>query len=129
MAPAGKRRWPGYVVAVGVVALATTIAWLARPLINDANVVMIYLLAIALVALRFGQGPSVLASATSVVAYNLFFVEPLFTFDVTDGQYLITFGVLMAVGLLIGWLMSSVRMQARVAGHRERRTALLYAMA
>src|SRR5207249_2431734 len=30
MAPAGKRRWPGYVVAVGVVALATTIAWLAR---------------------------------------------------------------------------------------------------
>lgn len=124
-----KRRWPGYVVAVAAVALATAIAWMARPLINDANVVMIYLLAIALVALRFGQGPSVLASATSVVAYNLFFVAPFFTLSVADGQYLITFGVLMTVGLLIGWLMSSVRMQARVAGHRERRTALLYAMA
>jgi two-component system sensor histidine kinase KdpD len=35
----------------------------------------------------------------------------------------------MTVGILIGWLMSSVRMQARVAGQRERRTALLYAMA
>jgi two-component system sensor histidine kinase KdpD len=32
------------------------------------------------------------------------------------------------VGLLIGTLMNSVRLQARVAGHRERRTALLYAM-
>jgi two-component system sensor histidine kinase KdpD len=129
-APAsGKRRWPGYVAAVLAVALATAIAWLARPLINDANVVMVYLMAIALVALRFGQGPSVLASVASVVAYNLFFVEPLFTLNVADGQYLITFAALMTVGLLIGWLMSSVRMQARVAGHRERRTALLYAMA
>ena len=124
-----RRRWPGYAVAVGAMTLATAIAWLARPLINDANVVMIYLLAIALVALRFGQGPSVAASAASVVAYNLFFIEPLFTLDIADGQYVITFGVLMTVGVLIGWLMSSVRMQARVAGQRERRTALLYAMA
>jgi two-component system sensor histidine kinase KdpD len=127
--PSGKRRWLGYVMAVVGVALATGIAALARPLLNDANVVLIYMLAIALVALRFGRGPSVAASAASVVAFNLFFVEPLYTFDVADGQYLVTFGVLMTVGLLIGWLMSSVRMQARVAGHRERRTALLYAMA
>jgi two-component system sensor histidine kinase KdpD len=127
--PSAKPRWPGYVVAVLAVALASGVAWLARPLLNEANVVMIYLLAIALVALRFGQAPSVVASMASVISYNLFFVEPLFTLDVADGQYLITFSVLMLVGLLIGWLMSSVRMQARVAGHRERRTALLYAMA
>jgi two-component system sensor histidine kinase KdpD len=127
--PSARRRWPGYVVAIVSVALATVVAWFARALINDLNIVMLYLLTIALVALRFGRGPSVLASAASVVTFNFFFVEPLFTLDVADGQYLITFGVLMLVGLLISWLMSSVRMQARVAGHRERRTALLYAMA
>jgi two-component system, OmpR family, sensor histidine kinase KdpD len=124
-----KRRWPGYMTAGVAVALATAIAWLARPLLSDANVVMIYLLAIALIALRFGQGASVAASAGSVLAFNLFFVEPIFTLHVDDAQYLVTFGVLMTVGLLIGWLMSSVRTQARVAGYRERRTALLYAMA
>ena len=127
--PSGKLRWPRYAVAVLSVALATGLAWVARPVLNDANVVMIYLLAIALVALRFGRGPSVAASIASVLAYNLFFVEPLFTLSVADGQYLITFAVLMTVGLLIGWLITSVRIQARVAGHRERRTALLYAMA
>ena len=127
--PSGKRRWPGYVVAIVSVALATAIAWFARALINDLNIVMLYLVTIALVALRFGRGPSVAASAASVLTFNFFFVEPLFTLDVADGQYLITFGVLMLVGLLISWLTSSVRMQARVAGHRERRTALLYAMA
>lgn len=124
-----KRRWPGYAAGVVAVVFATAIAWLARPLLNDSNVVMIYLLGIALVALRYGQAASVAASAGSVLAFNLFFVEPLFTLHVDDAQYLVTFGVLMTVGLLIGWLMSSVRTQARVAGHRERRTALLYAMA
>jgi two-component system sensor histidine kinase KdpD len=43
-------------------------------------------------------------------------------------QYLITFGIMLAVGLIISNLTASVRLQARVAGHRERRTALLYAM-
>ncbi len=126
--PSGKRRWPAYVFAVLAVAVATALGWVARPLLNDANVAMIYLLAIALVSLRFGRGASAAASAASVLAYNFFFVEPIYTLNVADGQYLITFAVLMTVGLLIGWLMSSVRMQARVAGHRERRTALLYAM-
>jgi two-component system sensor histidine kinase KdpD len=43
-------------------------------------------------------------------------------------QYLITFAIMLTVALIIGNLNASVRLQARVAGHRERRTALLYAM-
>jgi two-component system sensor histidine kinase KdpD len=127
--PSGKRRWPGYAVSLIAVTLATAIAWIAKPYISDANVVMIFLVAIALVALRSGRGPAVAASLASALLFDFFFIEPLFTLNIADGQYIITFGVLMLVGLLIGWLVSSVRMQARVAGHRERRTALLYAMA
>jgi len=124
-----KQRWPGYAATLVAVAIATALAWYARALLSDANIVMVYLVAIALVALRFGRGPAVVGSIISAVAYDFFFVEPVFSLNVADGQYFITFAVLMLVGLLIGWLMSSVRMQARVAGHRERRTALLYAMA
>jgi two-component system sensor histidine kinase KdpD len=126
--PSGKQRWPSYVGALVGVAAATGLAWFSTPVLNEPNVVMIYLLAITLVAWRFGRGPSVLASIASTLAYNFFFVPPLFTLNIADGQYLITFAVLTAVGLLIGTLMNSVRLQARVAGHRERRTALLYAM-
>ncbi len=126
--PSGKQRWPSYVGAIAGVAAATGLAWFTTPVLNEPNAVMIYLLAITLVAWRFGRGPSVLASIASTLAYNFFFVPPLFTLDIADGQYLITFAVLTAVGLLIGTLMNSVRLQARVAGHRERRTALLYAM-
>lgn len=123
-----KRRWPRYALTVGVVALATLAGVLTDAVLNDTNTALLYLAAIVVVAWRFGQRPSVLASALSVLAFNFFFVEPRYTLDVADGQYFITFAVLMAVGLLIGQLMASVRLQARVAGHRERRTALLYAM-
>ena len=126
--PSGKKRWPQYVWAAVGVAAATALAWVTTSVLNEPNVVMIYLLSITLIAWRFGRGPSVFASIASTAAYNFFFVPPLFTLNIADGQYLITFAVLTAVGILIGTLMNSVRLQARVAGHRERRTALLYAM-
>ena len=126
--PSSKRRWPRYVWAAVGVAAATAFAWITTSVLNEPNVVMIYLLAIALIAWRVGRGPSVVASMVSTLAYNFFFVPPLFTLNIADGQYLITFAVLTTVGVLIGKLIDSVRLQARVAGHRERRTALLYAM-
>ena len=126
--PSAKKRWPQYVWAAVGVAAATALAWVTTSVLNEPNVVMIYLLSITLIAWRFGRGPSVFASIASTAAYNFFFVPPLFTLNIADGQYLITFAVLTAVGILIGTLMNSVRLQARVAGHRERRTALLYAM-
>jgi two-component system sensor histidine kinase KdpD len=126
--PSAKARWPGYLTAAIGVAAATVFAWVSDPILNEPNVVMIYLLAIALIALRAGRGPAIVASIISTLAYNFFFVPPIFTFNIADGQYLLTFAVLMTVGVLIGNLVASVRLQARVAGHRERRTALLYAM-
>ncbi|HQR19708.1 MAG TPA: sensor histidine kinase KdpD [Burkholderiaceae bacterium] len=128
-APAStKRRWPPYLWAAVGVAAATAVAWFTTSVFNEPNVVMIYLLSITLIAWRLGRGPAVAASVASTLAYNFFFVPPIFTLNIADGQYLITFAVLTAVGVLISTLMNSVRLQARVAGYRERRTALLYAM-
>ena len=69
-----------------------------------------------------------LTAVLNVAAFDFFFVPPRFTFAVSDAQYLVTFGVMLTVALVIANLMASVRQQTRVAGARERRTALLYAM-
>src|SRR6202171_2335584 len=50
------------------------------------------------------------------------------SFGVSDVQYFITFAIMLIVALIIGTLNASVRQQARIAGYRERRTALLYEM-
>jgi two-component system sensor histidine kinase KdpD len=69
-----------------------------------------------------------MSAILNVAAFDFFFVPPYFSFAVSDTQYLVTFAVMLAVTLIIGNLTASVRLQARVAGHRERRTASLYAM-
>jgi two-component system sensor histidine kinase KdpD len=70
----------------------------------------------------------VATSVVAVAAFDFFFVPPQLTFAVSDVQYLITFAIMLAVALLISNLTASVRLQANVAAHRERRTAMLYAM-
>jgi two-component system sensor histidine kinase KdpD len=123
-----KQRWPGYAWATAVTAAATAVAWLMSARFDLANLVMIYLLGCTIVAVRFGRGPSVLASVLGVAAFDFFFVPPAFTFAVSDAQYVLTFVIMLIVSLTIANLTAGVRLQARVAGYRERRTALLYAM-
>jgi two-component system sensor histidine kinase KdpD len=82
----------------------------------------------AVVGLRLGRGPSIVAAIANVLALNFWFVPPRFTFSVHSAEYVVTFAVMLIVSFVIASLMASVRQQTRVAGARERRTALLYAM-
>ncbi|WP_373992175.1 DUF4118 domain-containing protein [Duganella sp. BuS-21] len=124
-----RRRVLGYIVAAAA-SLAT--ALVAAPLLaylDLANIAMLFLLVVVLVAVRFGRGPSVVATCFSVACFDFFFVPPRFTLAVTDFQYLITFLVMLAVGLITGHLTADLRFQARVAAHRERRSRALYEFA
>jgi two-component system sensor histidine kinase KdpD len=51
------------------------------------------------------------------------------SFAVSDIQYLLTFCIMLAVGLIAGQLTAGLRFQARVASHREERTGSLYEIA
>src|SRR5438552_4031173 len=123
-----KLRWPGYAVSLAAVALCTAIGTLMSPMFELVNIAMVYLLAVVLIAVRFGRGPAIAASVLAVAAFDFFFVPPLLTFAVSDVQYLISFAIMLTVALIISSLTASVRLQANVAGQRERRTAMLYAM-
>jgi len=120
--------WAPYGWAMAVVALATGAAWLTLPYFELANLVMVYLLGIVVVATRYGQGPSLVASILSVAALDFFFVPPVFTFAVSDVKYLFTFVVMLVVGLVTSGLAARIRTQAEAARLREQRTAALYAM-
>ena len=121
-------RWSRYVAAVAICGVCTVLAAIMYEKFEPTNLVMIYLLGVVATGLRFGRGPSVLAAILNVAAFDFFFVPPKFTFAVGDAQYLVTFGVMLTIALTIATLMANVRQQTRVAGARERRTAMLYAM-
>jgi len=109
---------------------ATTIAMTPLlPYFDLANIVMIFLLTVVLVAFKFGRGPAILAAFLSVGAFDFFFVPPRFSFAVSDVQYLVTFGVMLVVGIITGQLTSGLRFQARIATHRETRARTLFEFA
>lgn len=126
--PEGEVDAAGYLWASGLVVLTTGVAWLGRVLVAPSDLVMLYLLAIMLVAARLGRGPSLLAAGLSVAAYDLFFVPPYFTFAVRDAGHLLTFAMMFGVGALISGLTLRIRRQEQDARAREARTASLYAL-
>ncbi|HEY4310331.1 MAG TPA: sensor histidine kinase KdpD [Pirellulales bacterium] len=117
-----------YLGALVTVAACTGAGWLMQDRFALSNLIMVYLLGVIVVAVQFGRGPSILASVLGVLAFDFFFVPPRLTFAVSDTQYLVTFGVMLVVGLVISTLTSHVKFQALSARQREQRTAALYAM-
>jgi two-component system sensor histidine kinase KdpD len=121
--------WQSYVMSALVCAAMALVATPLRDVLDLANIVMLFLLGVVVVALRYGRGPAVLASIVSVAAFDFFFVPPRLSFAVSDVQYLLTFAVMLVVGLAIGQLTAGLRYQARVATQREGRVQALYEMA
>ncbi|WAS99854.1 two-component system sensor histidine kinase KdpD [Rouxiella chamberiensis] len=123
-----SRQLQGCALAVVLCALITFVSQFLVPFFDPANLIMVYLLGVVVTALFYGRLPSVLAAVINVASFDLFLVQPRGSFAVTDAQYLLTFAVMLTVGVLIGNLTAGVRYQARIARHREKRAQQLYEM-
>ncbi|HJS89679.1 MAG TPA: sensor histidine kinase KdpD [Steroidobacteraceae bacterium] len=124
----GTIHWDRYGWAVGLTVACTLLALAMYSRFELSNLAMIYLLGVMVAGLRLGRGPSALTAVLNVASFDFFCVPPRFTFAVSDAQYLVTFGTMLTIALVIATLTANVRQQTRVAGARERRTATLYAM-
>jgi len=126
----GRRLKPtGYVVALLACGALTALVVPLAGVLAPPNIVMLYLLAVVGVAMRYGRGPAVFSALVNVLAFDFFLVPPTLSFAVADLQYVLTFGVMLAVGLVVGQLTAGLRYQARIAMHRERRSHSLFEVA
>ena len=103
----------GYAWAAAATVLCTAAGLALGAWIELVNIALVYLLAVVLVALRFPRGPVVAASVLNIAAYNFFFVPPLGTFHVDEPQHLLTFIMMLAVGLIVSRLTETVRARAQ----------------
>ena len=121
-----KWSWRGIGEAVLIVGLATVFGHYIGNEVRHANIIMLYLLGVAAVSVRHGRQESLLSAVLSVAAFNFFFVPPIHTFAVSDVQNVLTFGVMLAVAILISSLTIKLKEQSQAASERERNTATLY---
>jgi two-component system, OmpR family, sensor histidine kinase KdpD len=120
--------YKNYLYALVVVLFATL---LARAMANQfklINLVMIYQLAIVIIATRWGRGPSIFSSILSVLLFDFLFIPPVMSFSVTDSEYVITLLVMLFTALVISTLTSTIKDQVEMARLKERHTSALYAM-
>ena len=120
-----------YLAAAGIVVVPTVVGILVRNagvLVPPIDAAMLYLLAVVVAASRFRRGPSLVASLVGIASFDYFFVHPFYTFSVADVRYVLTFGVMLVVALVMGNLTGRIRNQAEAARDREQRTSALYGL-
>ncbi|WP_301100745.1 DUF4118 domain-containing protein [Propionivibrio sp.] len=121
--------WQRFVLAVLACAATTLIATPLLGFLDPANIVMLFLLTVLLVAVSLGLEAALLAAFLSVGLFDFFFVPPRFSLEVQDGQYLVTFVVMLAVALITGRLTGGLRQQADESDREALRSRALYEMA
>jgi len=127
--PARKAHLPvlaHYIWGAVTVALLTGILLPLNRHFEMADVVMVYMLGILVVASRFGRWPSLASAVLSVLALDFFFTPPRFSFAAGNLRHLATYVVMLLVGLVIGNLTERIRAQARLARNRESRIRALF---
>lgn len=124
--PAPSSPLAGHAAATAIVLAVTGACLLLRERLQPIDVAMVYLLAVVVVATRFRRGPSLLATALSIVLFDLAFVPPYGRLGVHDAAYLFTFAMMFVVAIVMSGLTARIRDAAEEAAAREKRTLTLY---
>lgn len=101
----------GYAAAAGATLLCTAAGFAMTPRFDIVNIAMVYLLAVVVIALRYSRGASIFSAVLCVATFDYVFVPPEGGFSINDIQYLLTFGVMLAVALIISALTERNRHQ------------------
>lgn len=120
--------WSDCVKTAGLVAGTTLMSFCLQIIgIGDQNIIMTYILSVLVISrITKGHIYGILASVVSVLIFNFFFTEPLYTFNAIREGYPITFLIMLLVALITSTLTVRMKTQAKLAVQRERRTEVLY---
>ena len=116
-----------YLVSTVTVAAALGIALAIDRLVQLPNISMVFLSAVLFSAIAYGLWPSLYATLISVLAYNFFFLPPIYTFTIADPANVVALLFFGVVAVLTSNLTARTRSQAMTAQNRAKATAELYA--
>lgn len=114
-----------YAWAAGTVAALTLVA-LALPAKYYLAIGLVYLLAVILLSLRIGRGPVLAAGVLSALTWNVLFIPPRFTFQISKIEDATLFATYFVVALVAGQLTARIRAQALAERQREGRATALF---
>lgn len=127
--PLWRRRLSDSILAVGGVALVTSLISVTHLYLHTPTVLFLYLLVILALAGIRGLYPAILASLLAAFSFDYFFSSPPFTLGISDDDDMLTLLVFLATAAVTSQLASTLRRRAEQARSRERELRLLYEQA
>ncbi|MEP6775192.1 MAG: DUF4118 domain-containing protein, partial [Chloroflexota bacterium] len=118
----------GYAAALLGVATATGIMWLVRSILSLGSIYLVYMVVVVAVAVGWGLGQSIVASAMAVLATNFFFIQPIFSFTVAAFQDALALAIFLALATLTSQLVARLRREASDARRGELIESTLYVL-
>lgn len=115
------------VTSLGAIAAASGAIALVEAL-GVTHAAPVYLLAVVAVGMRWGTLPAVLTSVASFLVYDFFFVQPLYTFTISNPEEWLNLLLLLAVAVAIGRLVAIQKEHAEQAAQRAREAQALFAV-
>ncbi len=112
--------------SLGFVAASLGAALLLHERLGLSSVAMCFITAVLVSAVVYGLWPALLACLASVLAYNFFFLPPLYTFTIADPENVAALFFFGITAVIASNLTARVRAQAIVARQRARITEELY---
>ena len=114
-------------IAFIILAISTLIGYIFYNFgYSDANIIMIYILGVFIIALvTYDELVSFISSVICVLAFNYCFTQPTLSLSVSNPEYIITFLVLLIVSFLTSRLASQIRKNAKNSSNMIYITKLL----
>ena len=112
--------------STGMVAAALGIGLVLQQFLAVSNIALVFLTAVLASAIAYGLWPSLFACLVSVLAYNFFFLPPLYTFTIADPENVVALFFFAVVAVIASNLAARVRAQAVTARQRAKTTEELY---
>jgi two-component system sensor histidine kinase KdpD len=115
-----------YIGSLAAVVAALAVALVLRQTLAVSSIALTFLTAVLVSAVAYGLWPSLFACLVSVLAYNFFFLPPLYTFTIADPENVVALFFFAVVALIASNLTARVRSQAIAARQRARTAEDLY---
>ena len=116
-----------YLGSAGAVAIALGISLFLQKFVAVQSISLVFLTAVLAAAIAWGLLPSLFACVLSLLAYNFFFLPPIYTFSVGDPENVVALFFFLVVAVIVSNLTAATRSQVVTARARAKTTAELYA--
>lgn len=114
-------------VTAGISIGTTLVSYLINHVgFEETNIVVIYILSVLMVS-RYTKGYAygIFAAVASMLSFNFFFTDPVYTFKVDDSSYFVTFFVMLMAAITTSALTSKLINSKQLSDSRERQSRTL----